>query len=215
MAYIYKITNDINQKVYIGMTYGSVEKRWAEHKRDCHKRNLFEKRPLYRAIEKYGIEHFHIELIEETNNPEEKEQYWIKYYNSFKKGYNATLGGDGKRYIDYNLVIQTYLELQNIKQTAKQLNICIDSVRHILIQNKISIKSSNDISKTMLGKSVTMFSKKENKYLKTFDTIREASKYLIINNYTKGKESTVATHISEVCKGKRKSAFGFLWKYNN
>ena len=167
------------------------------------------------AMRKYGIEHFHIELIEETNNPEEKEQYWIKYYNSFKKGYNATLGGDGKRYIDYNLVIQTYLELQNIKQTAKQLNICIDSVRHILIQNKISIKSSNDISKTMLGKSVTMFSKKENKYLKTFDTIREASKYLIINNYTKGKESTVATHISEVCKGKRKSAFGFLWKYNN
>ena len=35
------------------MTYGSIEKRWAEHKRDCYKRNLFEKRPLYRAIEKW------------------------------------------------------------------------------------------------------------------------------------------------------------------
>lgn len=213
MAYIYKIINDINQKIYIGKTEFSIEKRFKEHCIDAFKdRN--EKRPLYAAMRKYGIEHFHIEQIEETNNPEEREIYWINYYNSYHNGYNATYGGDGSKKIDYNIVIQTYLKLQNIKQTAKQLNICIDSVRHILLQNNIPIKTSSEVCKKLLGKSVNMLSK-TNQYLKTFNTIRDAAKYLIINNYSQGKEGTISTHISEVCKGKRKSAFGFYWEYNN
>ena len=51
--------------------------------------------------------------IEETDNPEEREKYWIEYYGSFKNGYNATVGGDGKPYIDYDLVVATYRELKN------------------------------------------------------------------------------------------------------
>ncbi len=54
MAYIYIIENDINDKKYIGKTTFSIEKRWAEHCRDC-KREHLEKRPLYRAMNKYGI----------------------------------------------------------------------------------------------------------------------------------------------------------------
>ena len=59
-------------------------------------------------MRKYGIEHFHIELIEETDNPEEREVYWIEQKQSFKYGYNATMGGDGQKYIDYDLVVATY-----------------------------------------------------------------------------------------------------------
>lgn len=66
MAYIYKITNDINNKVYIGKTLLSIEKRFKEHCKD-YKREGKEKRPLYRAMNKYGIEHFSIEEIEECN----------------------------------------------------------------------------------------------------------------------------------------------------
>ena len=94
-------------------------------------------------MRKYGIEHFHIQLIEETDDPEEREIYWIEKYQTFKNGYNATLGGDGKKYIDYDLVIETYKHLQNITETAKQLNISIDSVSMILKENKINIKSSS------------------------------------------------------------------------
>lgn len=94
-------------------------------------------------MRKYGIEHFHIKLIEETNNPEEREIYWIEKYQTFKNGYNATLGGDGKKYIDYSLVIETYKYLQNIAETAKQLNISTDSISMILKENKINIKSSS------------------------------------------------------------------------
>ena len=60
-------------------------------------------------MRKYGVEHFHIELIEETDNPEEREIYWIEKKQSFKNGYNATLGGDGRKYLDYDLIISTYL----------------------------------------------------------------------------------------------------------
>lgn len=51
-------------------------------------------------MNKYGPEHFHIELIEETDNPEERERYWIQYYGSYHNGYNATLGGDGKSWLE-------------------------------------------------------------------------------------------------------------------
>ena len=92
MAYIYKITNDINDKVYVGKTEFSIEKRFKEHCRDAFKERN-EKRPLYSAIKKYGVEHFHIELVEETDNPNEREIYWIEVLEGYTKGYNATLGG--------------------------------------------------------------------------------------------------------------------------
>ena len=83
MAYIYKITNNINGKIYIGKTEFSVEKRFREHCLD-YKKERFEKRPLYSAMNKYGIENFSVETIEETDNPEEREKYWIEYFGSFK-----------------------------------------------------------------------------------------------------------------------------------
>ena len=104
MAYIYQIINDINNKIYVGKTEFSIEKRFKEHCQDAFKR-INEKRPLYAAMRKYGIEHFHIELIEETANPEEREKFWIAKKDSFKNGYNATLGGDGKKWIDDALVV--------------------------------------------------------------------------------------------------------------
>ena len=64
MGFIYKITNDVNGKVYIGKTLNTVVSRWKEHCHDKDRRNM-ENRPLYRAMNKYGLEHFSIETIEE------------------------------------------------------------------------------------------------------------------------------------------------------
>ena len=109
MAYIYKITNLINNKCYIGKTLNTIQERWREHCSDYKKRDE-EKRPLYSAMNKYGIENFKIEEIEQCNEDivNDREKYWIEYYGSFKKGYNATLGGDGKAYLDRKLLIKTY-----------------------------------------------------------------------------------------------------------
>lgn len=200
MAYIYKITNDINQKIYIGKTEFSIEKRFREHCQDAF-RDRNEKRPLYAAMRKYDIEHFHIELIEETNIPEEREKYWIEQYRSFKNGYNATLGGDGKRYIDYDLAISTYLITQNLNETAKILQCDTRHLAQILKHNNINIKSQSEINKEKYGKIIGQFTK-DNKLIHSFSSIQEASKSI----------NKPRAHISECVNGKRKTAYGYIWK---
>ena len=92
---IYKITNKINNKVYIGCTVTSLEKRYYEHLYRCFKTDY--KSKLYNSIKKYGEENFTIELIEEceVSNIYEIERRYIKEYDSFKNGMNSTLGGEG------------------------------------------------------------------------------------------------------------------------
>ena len=116
MAFIYEIINDVNEKRYIGKTEFDIYKRFKEHCKDALKEKN-EKRPLYRAMRKYGIEHFHVELIEETNDPEIREIYWIAQKDTYHNGYNATMGGDGKKYLDYDLIIKTYNEVLNMQET--------------------------------------------------------------------------------------------------
>lgn len=212
MAYIYKITNKINGKIYIGKTSKSVEKRWKEHCNDFQKERC-ERRPLYFAMKKYGIENFSIEEIEQCDNPEERETYWIEYYGSFKDGYNATKGGDGKSYIDYDLVVSTYKQIENMSETAKKLNISIDSVSKILKEKNIIYKNSKEVIQKKYGKIVNMYSL-NGEYIRSFPSLWEAAKYMIDNNLTGCKTSTIKQHISEVCRGKRKTASKFIWKFD-
>ncbi len=212
MAYIYQIINDINNKIYIGKTEFSIDKRFKEHCSDAFKERN-EKRPLYSAMRKYGIEHFHIELIEETDNPEEREKYWIEQKQSFKKGYNATLGGDGKKYLDYDLIIASYKEIKSVKDTAISLGISSDSVSNILRANNISIITSSEVIKKKYGKVVNMYDL-QNTFLKTFPSVNAAAKYMVENNLTGCKMTTIKQHITEVCMGKRKTAVKFKWKYS-
>ena len=213
MAYIYQITNDINGKIYIGKTEFSIEKRFKEHCQDAF-RDRNEKRPLYAAMRKYGIEHFHIELIEETDNPEEREVFWIENKRSFKNGYNATVGGDGKKYIDYDLVISTYKEVKNAVHVAEMFGIHPDSVYNILKANNISslYSSENSPNKELQGKICGMFSTND-ELLKSFSTIKDAARYIIQENISKDTIKGISSHISQVCNGKRKSAYGYHWKF--
>lgn len=97
MIGIYKITNLINNKSYIGQSI-NIEKRWYEHKykSQCNNDNSFNS-ILHMAFRKYGIENFKIEVIEELKTPEqldEKERYYINFYNTITPyGYNILEGG--------------------------------------------------------------------------------------------------------------------------
>ena len=212
MAYIYQIVNDINGKIYVGKTEFSIEKRFQEHCKD-YKKESEEKRPLYAAMRKYGIEHFHISILEETDNPEEKEKEWIEKLGSFKNGYNATMGGDGKKYIDYDLVVETYKQLSNKEAVARILGIHPKTVKYILEIKNIPTVDSNNIMINQYGKIVNMYDL-SHKYIQSFSTLHDAARYMINNNLTNCKLSTIRTHISEVCRGKRKTAAGFIWKFN-
>lgn len=211
MSYVYKITNDVNGKMYIGQTSRTLDERFDEHLSELHKKRSIG-RPLYDAMRKYGTEHFHVELIEETDKPKEREIYWIEYYGTFKNGYNATLGGDGKRYLDYDLVVLTYQQTGNMVETANLLGICADSVDEILrIKNKCK-RSSAEIAIEKYSKPVHMFSLSW-LYIRTFISVADAARYLIDNKLSNCKASGLRTHISDVCNGKRKSAAGFKWSY--
>ena len=211
MAYIYKITNKINGKIYIGKTERTVEERWNEHCNDFTK-DRCKDRPLYRAMNKYGAENFHIETIEETSSPEERECFWIEHFQSFKKGYNATIGGDGKRYLDYDLIVSTYQELKNANEVAKKLGISIDSVYTAIHQNGI-IFTSQEVNKKYYGKTIKMFSK-QGEYQQSFASLKDAARYLIDNHLTKdGAIDGVSSHIRQCANGKRKTAYGFIWSW--
>ena len=89
--YIYKITNIQNNKVYIGQTIRPIDQRFHRHLNDALN-NIIDTH-FARAIRKYGKDNFIIEQIDTAQTQDElnqKEQYWIKYYNSVKDGYNET-----------------------------------------------------------------------------------------------------------------------------
>lgn len=206
MAYIYKIRNQINGKVYIGKTLENIEERWKQHIKNAAKIEN-QHRPLYRAINKYGIENFTIEQVEECDYTivNEREQYWINFYQSYigfkpSFGYNATLGGDGCQYIDYSTVINIYIQNHNMTQTGKLLGIRRDTVSKILKDSSIKIISPT-ASKKVLQYDL------EGNLIQEYSSLSLAAKS--INKFSSGAIS----HISDVCKGKRKTAYGYIWKY--
>lgn len=94
---IYKITNLINGKCYIGQSV-DILRRWRNHK-ETSKNSSKEayEYPLYRAFRKYGIENFSFEILEECKKEELdiKETFYINKYNSLDEGYNQVLVGQG------------------------------------------------------------------------------------------------------------------------
>lgn len=94
MCGIYKITNKINGKTYIGQSI-DISRRWNAHRNSIN--SLQEPNTLQAAFIKYGIENFDFEILEECLPRElnEKEIYYIQIYNSYKLGYNETTGGAG------------------------------------------------------------------------------------------------------------------------
>ena len=221
MSKIYKIVNDINNKVYIGKTENSLEKRFAEHCKDSQKREE-EKRPLYAAMRKYGVEHFSIELVEECNIEivSLREQYWIGFYKGYTEGYNATLGGDGKAYINREEIFDLWNMGNSLKEIAdktKHDKGWISSILHTQgITSDEIIKRSQKHNIERAAKMVQMLDKQTEEVLNTFDSTRDAARFLINKEGLNPKsEGGYSSHISEVCNGKRKSCQGYKWRYSD
>lgn len=152
---LYIIRNNINDKVYIGKTYKTIEQRFMEHKRDAEKAGKGKKHDckFYRAMRKYGFENFHISLINtfEEGLLEEKEIEYIAKYNSYYNGYNSTLGGDGNKILelDEDAVIEEWNNGNSIKKIAKIFSVSTPKISDIL-KNKNIDTSKNKTRPTTL-----------------------------------------------------------------
>ena len=212
MSLIYAITNKVNGKKYIGKTNHSIGKRFSEHLRDS-RRFRCKDRPLYRAMSKYGEENFEISLIEEVEHSSScyREMFWIEQFGTYKGGYNATKGADGKSYLDYEAIVKTYLYVLNSVRTA-EIHCChYDSVRNIL---KLYGIDGNKLAGAEIQR-VRVRGIREGQEI-AFESFKAAATYLLQIN---GKDKThtykhYASHISECCKGKRKTCSGFTWQYS-
>ena len=102
MQGIYIIKNIINDKVYIGQSV-DIHQRWLTHyglgKIDANPKRLEFNNQIHSAMRELGRENFYVEVLEECSKEllNEREIFWIKYYNSYKNGYNGTEGGDFER----------------------------------------------------------------------------------------------------------------------
>lgn len=108
---IYKVTNLINKKVYIGQTIRPLNTRWKQHLRDSKVIGF----PIYRSIRKHGIDNFKVEEIDGANSQEELnylETHYIHKYDSLisKNGYNCNTGGNNCK------LDRKTLDLLSIKQ---------------------------------------------------------------------------------------------------
>lgn len=206
MGYIYKIVNDINDKVYIGKTSSTILRRWKEHLYDVNKRKN-EKRPLYAAMQKYGIDHFDIVEIEKCDNEiiNEREIYWIQYYNSFYNGYNATKGGDGSFYINVEDILNLWQDGKNIREIHNITGYDCQTITNHLENYGITAIERQIRGHDYHRKSVAMLDKNTEEILKIFSTTQETELFL-------GKPMS-HRHVQEVCTGKRKTAYGYKWKY--
>ena len=143
MGYIYKITNKINRKVYIGQTKKTIEERFQEH---LKKAKIHTNRYLYDAMNKYGYNNFQVSKIEECDNAklDEREIYWIAFYKSNNKqyGYNMTAGGGGG---------DTWINNLHKKETSKKLSLAQKGKKHNMSQTwRDNIIKSNQEKKTIL-----------------------------------------------------------------
>lgn len=148
---IYKVINNINDKLCIGQTRNSdIKVRWKQHVRDSRKDNNI---VLYKAFRKYGIENFSIEILCKNIDNVPQLNYIEKYFiafletNNSKKGYNCTEGGEG---------VQLFGEDNH---NFGKKNLKLSEFNHSRKGQKLSYSHKENISKSNLGRKHSLESK--------------------------------------------------------
>lgn len=115
------------------------------------------------------------------------------------------------RKVNVSLIIETYNRLQNIAETARTLNYSKTTISNVLKENNIEIISGVLVSKKKFGLKVRMINK-DNEILETFTSLKDAARFVVRSN-DDNKVKQASYSISLVCKGKRKTAYGYHWEY--
>jgi len=221
---IYVAECTINGKRYVGQTIRKFEERQAHHKKDSEVCDF----KFYRAIRKYGWDNFNwaviVEGIENIDSLNRLEQYWIKELDTFESGYNSTTGGEGYIVSDEAKmkISKAHKGLHWSEETKKKISERLKG-RHLSEETKkkmseshkgkyLSEETKKKMSESRKGrtgvnnphsKPVLQLDKETGEVIAEFAGVREAERVTGIYH----------SSISNVCRGKRKSAGGYYWKY--
>lgn len=146
-GFIYKITNTINSKSYIGQTIQNVKERFYQHcATKCSK--AVSNMAIHRAIKKYGKSNFTVEVIEKIDsaNLNDRERYWIRYYDSYNNGYNSTEGGqDGIKLfknLDTESIVREYKSGKSLREIGRLFNVDKQTIKDLLVRNNINLRTT-------------------------------------------------------------------------
>lgn len=202
---IYMFVNKVNGKKYVGLTSRSLEERTAEHLR--HDATLFDKK-----LREYGITNFDLIVLDVADTLEElneKEKYYIKLFETLvPNGYNLCEGGgvtkgykhreeskqkmsESKKQKDISGENNPFYDKHHTEEARERMRKAWTEER----RKKLSEESKNRKHSTKKVRNVDTG--------EIFDSIKEASE----------KHNVKATHITRVCKGKRKKTGGYRWEY--
>lgn len=205
---IYKITNKVNGKIYIGLTTKGSGVRYRQH---WNESRIGEPAPIHNAMRKYGEDNFIVEIIdfaETVNELKEKEKYYIAKYNATDKsiGYNVSLGGDGN---------MGYTHSEEIKQKLRELALnrppaSEETRRKISEANKgrkpnATTRAELEKHNVKTSKTICQFDKDLN-FIAEYPSIAEAARQTGIDRTTIQKQLNGTTFL------KRKKQIKFIWK---
>lgn len=204
---VYKITNKITGKIYIGITNQGSGARYRHH---WYESRIGEPSPIHRSMAKYGEDNFTLEIIDFAKTYEElkeKEKFWIKKFNSTDRniGYNLTEGGDGtfgrthseetKEKIRQKALGRKISEETKKKMSEARIGKCSDKQREHL--KKISIQAK--------AIPVLQFSK-TGEFIAKYESVSEAARQTGING------DTIERQLKKPLKNPNDRRVKFIWK---
>lgn len=220
MSSIYKITNIITNKNYIGYTSRSIARRFYEHKWEAlNREDSCNNSHLYASMRKYGTDCFIIEELfnfkEDEYNWKELEQYYIQKYNTLSpNGYNLLIGGDMPpiHYGDFNSKTKiSDRELDNLYKDLKNINLSYKDLSekyNISISQLYAINSGKSRFHYNIEYPIRKYSKEEEYALKVINilandnTLSNTKIAELIPNYFRANE------IASINNGKK---YAYLW----
>ena len=225
-GFIYIITNDINDKVYIGQTTRSVSGRWSQHKNHV-KRKIFDS-PLYSDMYKYGIDKFHIQTLRKyiKKNFDElkstlniREIYYISKYksNNIIYGYNVAPGGNE---ISDKQKIKTYCftsdgvfiqEFASRADAGNYIGVRGEDISGAILKNGLCrgyYFTSNPVF-DYISPTHPMRENKVKAYNFNGILIKEYENCFDAANHNQYK----AENIYNACLGIHTSAYGYIWRF--
>ena len=208
--FIYKAKSKTTNKVYIGQSSQPLQHRINQH--NSHAYSSQSNYHFHNAIRKYGPDDFEYEIIEDNiDNKDllnEREKYWIEYYDSYNNGYNSTIGGDGSVRRDDKIIKQLFDEGKTTNEICELTGYSRDTIYRayqilgISKDNKERVNKQNGLR---CARSVLQYDLEGN-FIKRWESATQCGAFF-------GNQSLV----SMVCRMEQSvlTAYGFLFKYED